>query len=207
MELKKDGKKIIKNLKENKILKAIYNILYMLLVILVVIILIAVILQRASKNTLSLGGFRIFNIITGSMIPKYEVGDVLISKTIKPEDIKVGDDIVYFGTEDDFAGKIVTHQVIDIEKQDGKYVFHTKGLANTAEDPLVKEEQISGKIIYKIKTISYISKLINNLYSFYFVIFIPVVILIFIEIRGIIVGKKESKEEEKDEKRNDDEEN
>lgn len=189
---------MLKKLKDNKFLKLMGNIMYTLLILLVVLILIIVVLQRTSNNNLSLGGFRIFNIVTGSMIPKYKVGDVLLSKTIAPSEIKKGDDITYMGKEGTFAGKIVTHQVIDIEEENGTYKFHTKGLANDEKDPIVGQEQIIGKVIYKVQTLSYISKIINNLYSLYFIIFIPVGIIIFIEIRRIVidmVGRKEEKKE------------
>lgn len=191
-----------KEKKENKILRLIGNILYTLLVLITVLILITVILQRTSNNNLSLGGFRIFNIATGSMAPKYEVGDVLLSKTVSPSEIKIEDDVTYIGKEGTFAGKVVTHQVIDIENENGNYKFHTKGLANTEEDPVISQEQVIGKIVYKVKTLSYISKIINNLYSFYFVIFIPLALIIFIEIRrtvkDIISNKKEEQEEQKE---------
>lgn len=195
----------IKKLKENKILNIIYNIGYTLLTILVVAILMVVILQRVSNNTFSLGGFKIFNILTGSMLPKYEVGDILISKDIAPSEIQIGDDIVYLGNSGTFAGKTVTHQVISIEDENGTYKFHTKGIANTEEDPLVSEEQVRGKIVYKIRTLSYISKLINNLYSFYFVIFIPIAILIFLEIKRLVIDVRETKEEIGEDKKEDDE--
>lgn len=200
---------MIKDIKNNKALQLIGNILYTLLVILVVLILITVVLQKTSNNNLSLGGFRVFNIATGSMLPKYEVGDVLISKTISPSEIKIGDDITYLGKEETFAGKVVTHQVIDIQEENGKYIFHTKGLANTEEDPTISQEQVIGKIIYKVRTLSYISKIVQNLYSFYFVIFIPVALLIFIEIRRVIIDmmseKKLKKENDQKEKENDEE--
>lgn len=190
---------MFKKLKENKALKIIGNILYALLVILVLFILIVVILQRVSNNTLSLGGFKIFNIVTGSMEPKYHVGDILISKEIEPKEIKVGDDVVYQGKEGNFAGKIVTHQVINIEEENGTYKFHTKGIVNTEEDPIVGQEQVMGRVIYKIKSISYISKMINNLYSFYFVIFIPIGILVFIEVRRTVIALTKNKEEDTNE--------
>lgn len=192
---------MFEKIKNNKVLNLIGNILYTLLVILVVLILIIVVLQRTSNNSLSLGGFRIFNIVTGSMQPKYEVGDVLVAKTISPDQIKIGDDITYLGTEKTFAGKVVTHQVIDIEEENGNYKFHTKGLANSEEDPVVGQNQVIGKIIYKVRTLSYISKMVQNLYSFYFVIFIPVALLVFIEIRRIIldiISDKKSKNKEKE---------
>ena len=161
---------MLKKIKENKVLRAIYNILYTILLILVIAILIVVTLQRVSNNNITIAGIRMFNIVTESMVPKYVVGDILISKSINPEDIKIGDDIVYVGKEGSFNGKIVTHQVIDIENENGVYKFHTKGIANEIEDPVVDQEQVYGKVIYKIYSLSFISKIINNLYAFYFVI-------------------------------------
>ena len=121
------------------------------------------------------------------MFPEYQIGDVLISKKIEPSKIKVGDDLVYLGTEQGFAGRVVTHRVVDIEESDGKYRFHTKGLANEVEDPVVQENQIYGIVIYKTYILSFITKIINNIYGFYFLIFIPLTILIivkFVKIRN-----------------------
>ena len=187
---------MLEKIRNNKILRAIYDTVYALLVIIVLAILVVVILQRVSNNTLTIAGIRMFNIVTESMVPKYEVGDILISKSIEPENIKVGDDIVYIGKGGSFEGKIVTHQVIGIEKENGIYKFHTKGIANEIEDPLVSQEQVYGKIIYKIHSLSFISKIINNLYAFYFVIFVPIVLLIFWEIIKIASRPKEDDEEE-----------
>lgn len=185
---------MLEKIKENKILRGIYKVLYFLLVIIVLTILLVVVLQRISNNTIALGGVRIFNVVTESMLPKYEVGDVLISKSINTTEIKVGDDIVYKGEQGGFAGKIVTHQVIEIEKSEGEIRFHTKGLANDEEDPIVSQSQIYGVIIYKIHSLSFISKIMSNMYAFYFIVFVPLVVLIFIEIRKIVISIKTNKD-------------
>ena len=158
--------------------------------------LIIVVLQRTSNNEVTIGGYRIFVVATGSMVPKYQVGDVLISKEIDPEDIKVGDDIVYNGKEGSFKGKVVTHQVISIEKEEDNYRIVTKGIANTAEDPEITQEQVMGKIIYKVKLLSLFEKAAYNNYTFYFIIFVPIAIIIFIKIR---MAFNEEDEEEEDE--------
>ena len=178
---------MLNKIKNNKALKIIGNIIYYILLALVILILAVVILQRVSKNNASIGGIRIFNIVTESMFPEYQIGDVLISKKIEPSKIKVGDDLVYLGTEQGFAGRVVTHRVVDIEESDGKYRFHTKGLANEVEDPVVQENQIYGIVIYKTYILSFITKIINNIYGFYFLIFIPLTTLIivkFVKIRN-----------------------
>ena len=90
---------MLNKIKNNKALKIIGNIIYYILLALVILILAVVILQRVSKNNASIGGIRIFNIVTESMFPEYQIGDVLISKKIEPSKIKVGDDLVYLGTE------------------------------------------------------------------------------------------------------------
>ena len=193
---------MLNKIRNNKALKIIGNILYYLLVIFIVLILLVVILQRVTKNNASIGGIRIFNIVTESMVPEYKVGDILISKSTSLDKIKVGDDIVYLGNKDTFTGKVVTHRVIDIEKnEDGTYLFHTKGIANTAEDPVVSGSQVYGVIIYKTVILSFISKIINNLYGFYFLIFTPLTIIIVVKIIKIYQERKydeESEDEEED---------
>lgn len=180
---------MLKKITENPVLKLINNIVYVILFLIVASVLFVVILQRASNNAIALGGVRVFNIISESMIPKYNIGDVLVVKSIEPQNIKVGDDIAYIGQESTFNQKIVTHQVIKIDYENGEYIFHTKGIANILEDPLVHQNQVFGKVVYKIWILSLISKILSNVYVVFFGIFVPIVILIFwtiLKIKGLV---------------------
>ena len=192
-------KELFKKMKENKALKLIGNILYILLFVIIVLMLVVVILQRVSDNSISLGGYRLFTVATGSMEPKYEVGDILISKEIDQNDIKVGDDIVYRGKEGSFNGKVVTHQVVSIRDEEGNKKIITKGIANTEEDPEIDGTQVYGKVIYKVQTLSFISQIIKNIYVFYFIIFVPIAIIIFRQIRYYL-RKDDDEDENKEEK-------
>lgn len=180
---------MLKKITENPVLKLINNIVYVILFLIVASVLFVVILQRASNNAIALGGVRVFNIISESMIPKYNIGDVLVVKSIEPQNIKVGDDIAYIGQESTFNQKIVTHQVIKIDYENGEYIFHTKGIANILEDPLVHQNQVFGKVVYKIWILSLISKILSNVYMVFFGIFVPIVILIFwtiLKLKGLV---------------------
>lgn len=180
---------MLKKIIENPVLKLINNIVYLILFLIVASVLFVVILQRASNNAIALGGVRVFNIISESMIPKYNIGDVLVVKSIEPQNIKVGDDIAYIGQESTFNQKIVTHQVIKIDYENGEYIFHTKGIANILEDPLVHQNQVFGKVVYKIWILSLISKILSNVYVVFFGIFVPIVILIFwtiLKLKGLV---------------------
>lgn len=197
--------KKLQKLKENTLLKIIGKILYILLFIFVILMLVIVILQRATDNSVALGGYRIFTVATGSMVPVYEVGDILIAKEIKPEEIKVDDDLVYKGKEGSFKDKVVTHRVLSIQEENGTYKIITKGVANTEQDPEITQEQVYGKVIYQVKSLSFISKMISNIYVFYFLIFVPIAFIIFKQIKNIVESYKDDEDEEEDEDENEEE--
>lgn len=187
---------MFKKIKENKVLKIIGNILYTIFFIIVILMLIVVILQRVSNNNNSLKGYRIFTVVTGSMEPKYKVNDILVAKEISPSDIKLEDDVVYKGKEGSVKDKFVTHQVIDIREDNGKYNFTTKGIANPEKDPEISEEQVYGKIVYKVKSLSFISDLISSdIRIFYFFVFVPIAIIIYNQIRNLISNNEEDDDE------------
>ena len=188
-----------------KLLSFIWTAIKTILTIVLILLLLIIGTQRLSNNKNAIAGFRVFNVVTESMKPEYKVGDALLTKSIKPSEIKVGDNITYMGLKDSFKDKIVTHKVIKIEKnQDGLYFFTTKGIANDVEDPEINESQVFGKVIYKIKSISYLNGVIGNLYGMYFVIIVPLAIIIAIEF--FTYGKEDEKNEEESKKVIDDKE-
>ena len=197
-------KEKIQKLKNNKILKIIGNILYAIIFIIVLFILIIAILQRTTNNEITLFGYRIFVVATGSMVPEYEVGDVLVSKEVDPATIQVGDDIVYEGKEGTFKDKIVTHQVIMIEKENDNYRIQTKGIANTKADPEITQNEVIGKVIYKMGVLSLLQRAMSNNYVFFFIVFVPIVLLTFRQIlKSRLDDDDEDEEQENDENEKD----
>lgn len=184
----------VKKLKNNKTLKIIMNIIRVIIIVILAAFVLVVCMQRFSNNKLSLLNHRLFAVVTGSMEPKYKVGDVLISKDIDPSKIKVGDTISYLGNNSNFYGKVITHEVISIEKDiDGKLVFHTKGIANLVEDPVVKEDQIFGIVVYKTIILSLVYKTVSSDIGFYLFIIVPIFYIIGSEILSTLLEKKEEK--------------
>ncbi|MGN1378892.1 MAG: signal peptidase I [Bacilli bacterium] len=181
---------MINKIKNNKFINIIIKIIKAIVTLFIIFVVSIIFIQRVSDNKISLGGISIYTIITPSMVPKYNIGDMVIAKKVDVNNLRKGDDVVYLGNKDDFDGKIITHEIMNIENENGKILFHTKGIANDIEDPIVSEEQIMGKVIFKSKLLSLISKVVNNSYGFYFVIFIPFTILVTMEIIDIIDEKK-----------------
>ena len=177
-----------------KIIKIVLIILYQILVIMALILTMVIVLQRVSANNESIGGYKIFRVITGSMEPEYEVGEVVISKEVNPKDIKVGDDIVYLGRAGEYSGKIIMHNVVAIETdENGDLIFHAKGLqSNSVEDPQIREEQIYGVVIYTSSILTILYDLATNIYSI-FAIVIILVLNVFIAFNTPKKTKKKRK--------------
>ncbi len=165
-----------------KCIKTIWNILVKILTVIIILLSIIIIVQKVTNNKESFLGYRLFRVQTGSMIPKYQIGDVILVKEKNPDKIKVGDDVTYQGLEGSVRGMLITHRVIDIEEVDGKRVFHTQGIANNLEDPVLYGEQINGVVQSKMWILSLICKLLNNKYIFYFCGILPLTIYIFFRV-------------------------
>ena len=177
-----------------KILRIIKTVLNVVIGIFIALFLLVVCLQRFTDNNLSLFGFRMFTVLTGSMEPKYNVGDVLFSKSIDPDEIQVGDAISYLGKSGDVKDKVVTHEVIEIENdENGEKIFHTKGIANIIEDPIVHADQIYGNVIHKSTILSFISKTIRTPVGLIVLIIIPVFYIIGSEMLSGLLSREEKR--------------
>jgi len=175
----------------------IKKILSMILYILLIIVLCVVIIQKFSNNNLSFFGYRIFRVASGSMVPEYKVNDILLVKDTAAKDIRVGDNISYTKEINEETYSIITHKVIAIDENfKNELDFHTKGIANTLEDPIVKEEQIYGVVVRKLYLLSVINRLINTVYGFILLVIIPLVLIICSNIKELIMMVKGKKNEE-----------
>ena len=175
-----------------KIIKIIGKGLKIFCYVLFVCFIISVCLQRFSKNEISIFNYRMFTVASGSMEPKYMIGDVFFSKDVEASKVKVGDAITYLGKTGDVANKVITHEVVKIEKDNnGKYIFHTKGLTNLIEDPIVYEEQLYGIVIHKAFLLSIVYKIISTPVGFYAFIIIPIMFIIGSEIIATAIERKE----------------
>ncbi len=162
----------------NEALKKVWNIFTT--VVVVIIVLIAVLLMGSR-----LIGFRVFNVISGSMEPTYSVGDLLYVKTMKAEDIKVGDPITFVLNENLV---VATHRVIEIDAE--KQHFITKGDANDTIDAPVHFKNLIGKPMFAIPLLGYFSDWIQHPPGMYIGIGVGVLLIILLFLPDFIKKEK-----------------
>lgn len=125
-----------------------------------------------------------------SMEPKLYQGDILIIKGKNPEDIKIGDIIVFNpSTWPNPPDKPVVHRVIDIKYDEEKdqYLYLTKGdnnATNPVPDPAwVPDEDVYGVVIFTIPRIGIISlKLREQPYLATIIIGVLIVLMIVLTL-------------------------
>ena len=179
-------------IENNVIFKIPRGILY----VFVALLLMVIIVQKVTNNNLSIGGIRVFMIISESMKDEYNIVDILISIQVNPDEINVGDNITYLGQTGDFKGLVITHKVVEKRVAGNEYHFVTKGLANEISDPEISYDQIYGKVVYKTIILSFIAKMMNNQLSYY-ILYTLVALIISLEIvTWIFEAKSEAKEED-----------
>ena len=176
-----------------------FRIIKVFMIIIALLLLLVIGVQRFSNNTLSIGGFRVFIIVSGSMKDEYDIGTIVIEKNVSAEEINVGDNITYLADSKDLKGMVITHKVLKKEVRDGKTYFVTKGVANVFEDPEITYDQVYGKVIYKTILLSFLGKLMSKTSSYY-ILFMIVGFIVSIELVSSMF-KSDDEEEEDDEGR------
>lgn len=188
-------KKTIEKIKNSKLIMIPLKIIKLVLYIFVVSLLLTIIVQKVTNNNISVGGFRIFTIVSESMKGEYDIGDMIVTKNFKAEDLKIGDNVTYLGEVGTLKNKVITHKIIDIKKNKDEYRITTKGIANIIPDPEIGYSQIYGKVICKLAILSKLSKLMNNK-SIFYALFMTVGIIISYQI---VSSRMEDEEEENEE--------
>ena len=123
-------------------------------------------------------------VLSGSMQPQINAGDVVISKSVKPKNIKVGEIITY----KDRHNSLITHRVVAIIEKKEAPVFITKGDANNVVDQSpVYPAQIVGVKTLRIPYGGYIANFIKSKTGFSLIIILPTIFLLCGELKNILL--------------------
>ena len=159
-------------------LKKIWNVVSTILVTLIVLF--AVFLMGSK-----IVGFRVFNVLTGSMSPQYNPGDLIYVKEVPPEEVKVGDPITFVMNED---LDVATHRVVAIDAETSH--FYTKGDANDIVDSPVHFKNLIGVPQFSIPLLGYVADFIQNPPGMYITLVVGAALILVIFLPDFIKRKR-----------------
>ena len=127
----------------------------------------------------SFGGYCPFIVMTDSMVPTVNSGDLVIDKVVTdPAEVKVGDIISFF----DPASKsqsIVTHRVVEVTKDVDGIAFRTKGDGNnSADDDVVPGKNVVGIYVGKISGMGHVVMFMQSTPGLIVCVALPILLLI-----------------------------
>ena len=170
----------------NNTLKKIWNIVSTALVVLMVLCAVFLMGSRVM-------GYQCFTVISGSMEPKYSVGDLIYVKKVDANTIQVGDDITFILNEDLV---VATHRVVRIDAENQR--LYTKGLANEIEDSdPVHFNNVIGVPQFSIPKLGYVSDFVQNPPGMYITIGVGIILILAVFLPDMI-GKKKNEDEDKE---------
>lgn len=107
-------------------------------------------------------GAKPYTILTGSMVPQYPPGTLVVVKPADVAEINLGDVITY--QLESGKADVVTHRVVAVgAAADGSPLFITRGDANDADDPEpVRPVQVVGKLWYSVPYIGWINNVVTG---------------------------------------------
>lgn len=129
---------------------------------------------------------------SGSMEPEMPIGSIALTLPIAPEEVKVGDIIVFQPPRHPTImnpGVTVSHRVIEVQA-DGELYFITKG--DASEDPdifPIPASNVRGKVVFSIPhlgyVVHYVFRYAHTWLGFVFFVCIPTLILVGSAVRDV----------------------
>lgn len=177
-----------------KYLKWAGNILSVFLILILCVSIFSMINAKKNGDQLpSVFGYIPMSVLSGSMRPMLEPGDMIIVNKIEDAgEIQVGDVVTYRVDRD----TLVTHRVIEVVNEQNQLKFRTQGDANNIEDDsLISSKQVVGTFSARLPYGGYAANFARSPKGFIFLILVPTVLLIGGEIKNILSleGEKSKK--------------
>ena len=130
--------------KAKKIYQSVVTVITICLFIITMYVLIAGAISIKNGRMMNLFGFTYSIVPTNSMEPEINVGDSVIGKKEKFENLEIGDDVIYHYVYEDLDIYVV-HRIIRYDEGLG---YKTQGINTSQEDPIyvTKDNYISTRV-------------------------------------------------------------
>lgn len=121
-------------------------------------------------------GVTALTVTSGSMEPFFKPGDRIMIRKAYPSRLTTGDIITFKQN-----GRIITHRITEVHKDNQELSFTTKGDHNNTKDPtLVPSSDIIGSFVFRLTFLNFFTHGFLNGQGHYFIIAIIIVVLLLL---------------------------
>ncbi|MFB6123958.1 MAG: signal peptidase I [Haloferacaceae archaeon] len=136
----------------------------------------------------TVGADESYVVLTGSMTPAIDPGDVVIVTAADPATIRVDDVITYQRGRGEIP---VTHRVVEVMDGEDGLSFQTRGDANEDADAApVPAANVVGVVTLTIPYVGHVVSFVNSQYGFLALVVVPLGVLLVTEIADFVLGAR-----------------
>ncbi len=129
-------------------------------------------------------GHRSYTVMSGSMRPAIDIGDIVVNRPIRPRDAHIGDVVTFKDPTRD--GHLITHRVVSLAARGPDVAVVTRGDANTGtEHWSVPAGGRIGRVIIDVPRAGFVMAWLHRPKALLLVIVLPALVLAAFEIRAI----------------------
>lgn len=176
-------------------LKRIFNTCISIIFTIIILAVASLIIQKFAlkEEVPNIFGYKILQVMSGSMSGEFETGDTILIKEVKSEgDLKIGDVITYRIEKN----TLVTHRIVNITKIGEKLNYTLKGDANNIEDSeKITFSNIEGIYVRKLNLIGKLITFMQKPYGLIITFMTPTLLIL------IVINNEKAKEEKRNRRR------
>lgn len=158
-------------------IKSLINIAVYIMLIPLLIYNISLIVQSIvnPEKTPSFLGIKAYVIISGSMQPEIEIGDIVITKNAEPDELKKGDIISFRKGQ-----SVVTHRISEKIMVNDEIQYKTRGDNNNTEDSgTISYNLIEGKVVQVIPVLGKVALMFQGKMAIILFIIVSYIYLLY----------------------------
>lgn len=154
--------------------------------------------NTVGKDYATFLGYKPNVVLTDSMRGEFSVGDIVVSKEVKPEDLQPGDIITFRSIDPDSYQEIITHKIKRITNYNNQLAFDTYGTTTGVQDLYpVPADQVLGKYSFRLPKMGHFFNFLKTPTGYITIILIPFLLLIgFQAVKFFRLVKKYRKEQQ-----------
>ena len=131
-------------------------------------------------------GWEVNPVLTNGMSPAFEVGDIAVTESVRPEAVEIGDVMVYRCPLDN---QLTAHRVTGVRETESGISFETKGDNSEEVDPyLVSADAVTGRAKLHIPFLGHMTCFVRSPAGFSLMLGLPGALVAATEINRLAFG-------------------
>ncbi len=170
-----------------KVVGVLLSVLLWAIILLTALFTFTTLATKDTKNVSRIAGFTPLVVLSDSMAPTFNAGDLIIIKACDPSKLVEGD-IITFHTIIENAYALNTHRINSIQEINGIRSYTTKGDNNDIADMrMISDGDVVGKYVAKLPIMGRLINFLSSATGFLLVIVVPMLLFFVYQVYHLIM--------------------